>query len=168
MKFEPWATAYNILNKKLEKVYPHFQDLHIQLKKGGVLVAFKAYIAFMVLVSIIAFLVTITLSFILLPLLSGIAYLSAPNFLFSLVLGTSAAMVALITMYIYPGMKASNRNGPIDKNLPYISNFLTLLSSSNVPPSIIFESMAKIDTLREVRLRSTISYETSKSLVKTS
>jgi flagellar protein FlaJ len=55
-------------------------------------------------------------------------------------------------MYIYPGMKASNRSGPIDRNLPYITNFLTLLSSSNVPPSLIFESMAKIDSLKEVRL----------------
>jgi len=55
-------------------------------------------------------------------------------------------------MYIYPGLKASSRKAPIDKNLPYITNFLTLLSSSNVPPSIIFESMAKIDSLKEVRL----------------
>jgi len=152
MKFEPWATAYNLLNKKLEKIYPQFQELHIQLKKGGVLIAFKAYIAFMVLISIITFAAAIPLSFILLPLLTGIPYLSAMNFLFSLVIAASAAMVTLLIMYIYPELKASNRKGPIDKNLPYISNFLTLLSSSNVPPSIIFESMAKIDTLKEVRL----------------
>ena len=55
-------------------------------------------------------------------------------------------------MYIYPGMKAGNRKGPIDTNLPYIANFLTLLSSSNVPPSVIFRSMAKIDTLKAVKL----------------
>ena len=58
----------------------------------------------------------------------------------------------MMIMYIYPGLKASSRKGPIDKNLPYITNFLTLLSSSNVPPSLIFESMAKIETLKEVRL----------------
>ena len=59
MKFQPWTTAYNLLNKKLEKVYPQFQEIHVQLKKGGVLIAFKAYIAFMVLLSIIAFAVAI-------------------------------------------------------------------------------------------------------------
>jgi archaeal flagellar protein FlaJ len=155
MKFEPWATAYNLLNKKLEKIYPQFQELHIQLKRGGVLIAFKAYIAFMVLISIIAFAAAIPISFILLPLLTGIPYLSVMNFLFSLVIAVSAAMVTLLIMYIYPGMKASSRKGPIDRNLPYISNFLTLLSSSNVPPSIIFETMAKIDTLKEVRLEFT-------------
>ena len=152
MKFEPWATAYNLFYKKLGKVYPQFQELHIQLKKGGVLIAFKAYVAFMVLMSIIAFVVAIPVSFIILPLLTHIPFLSAMNALFSLVIAASAAMITLLAMYVYPGMKASNRNGPIDKNLPYISNFLTLLSSSNVPPSIIFQSMAKIDTLKEARM----------------
>jgi archaeal flagellar protein FlaJ len=152
MKFEPWAIAFHLFNKKLSKVYPQFQELHVQLKKGGVLIAFKAYIAFMVLTSIIAFAVAIPISFIVLPLLMGFPYLSVMNFSFTLVVAVSAALITMLVMYIYPGMKAGNRKGPIDKNLPYITNFLTLLSSSNVPPSIIFESMAKIDSLKEVRL----------------
>jgi archaeal flagellar protein FlaJ len=152
MKFQPWATAYNLLNKKLERIYPQFQEIHIQLKKGGVLIAFKAYIAFMILTSIIVFAATIPTAFILFPLLSGIPFLSAMNFAFSLVIAASAALITLMVMYLYPGMKASSRRGPIDRNLPYVSNFLTLLSSSNVPPSVIFESMAKIETLKEVRL----------------
>ena len=151
MKFEPWITAYQLLNKKLEKVYPQFQELHIQLKKGGILIAFKAYIAYMMLTSIIAFAAAFTLSFILLPLLTGVLILSVMNLLFAIALAASAAMVTLLVMYLYPGMKASSRTGPIDKNLPYVTNFLTLLSSSNVPPSLIFESMAKINTLKSVR-----------------
>jgi archaeal flagellar protein FlaJ len=152
MKFKPWATAYNLLNKKLTKVYPQFQEIHIQLKKGGVLIAFKAYIAFMILTSIIAFAAAFPLSFILIPLLTGIPFLSGINFGFSLVIAAVASMVTIMIMYIYPGMRASTRKAPIDRNLPYITNFLTLLSSSNVPPSIIFESMSKIETLKEVRL----------------
>ena len=152
MKFQPWATAYSILNKRLEKAYPQFQEIHIQLKKGGVLIAFKAYIAFMVLTSIIVFGTAVPTSFILLPLLTGIPFLSAMNLSFSLVIAVSAALITLMIMYLYPGLKASGRKGPIDRNLPYISNFLTLLSSSNVPPSVIFQSMAKIDTLKEVHL----------------
>ena len=151
MKFEPWVTAYQLLNKKLEKVYPQFRELHVQLKKGGVLIAFKAYIAYMMLTSIIAFAAAFTLSFVLLPLLTGVLILSVMNLLFSLTLAASAAMVTLLVMYLYPGMKASSRIGPIDRNLPYVTNFLTLLSSSNVPPSLIFESMAKINTLKSVR-----------------
>src|SRR5665647_1674949 len=107
MKFQPWATAYNLLNKKLERIYPQFQEIHIQLKKGGVLIAFKAYIAFMILTSIIVFAAAIPISFILMPLLTGIPYLSVMNFSFTLVIATSAALITLMIMYLYPGMKAS-------------------------------------------------------------
>ncbi len=152
MKFEPWTTAYGLLNKRLQKVYPKFEEIHIQLKRGGILIAFQAYIAFMVLMSIIAFAVAIPVTFVLFPFLIGIPHLSVMNFLVTLVVGVLAALLTLIIMYMYPGMKASNRKGPINNNLPYITNFLTLLSSSNVPPSLIFKSMAKINTLKEVQL----------------
>ena len=155
MKFEPWTVAYEKLGKKLERIYPQFQELHIQLKKGGTLIAFKAYIAFMVLTSIIAFVIALPISFLILPLLMKISTLSAMNFAFSLAIAAVASLVTLMVMYLYPGMKASNRNGPLDRNLPYLANFLTLLSSSNVPPSVIFESVAKIDTLKESRLEFT-------------
>ncbi len=152
MKFEPWTTAYNILNKRLGKVYPKFQQLHVRMKQGGVLIAYKAYIAFMVLMSIITLILSTILTFLFLPFIIGIPHLTAINLLTSLVVGASAAMLTLLVMYLYPGMKASNRKMPIDTNLPYITNFLTLLSSSNVPPSLIFQSMAKIGTLKEVHL----------------
>jgi flagellar protein FlaJ len=152
MKFEPWTIAYDKLNKKLERIYPQFQELHIQLKQGGILIAFKAYVAFMVLMSIVVFITSIALSLAFMPIIMRIPFLSATNFGFSLVIASVGALVTLMVMYLYPGMKAGNRGGPIDRNLPYIANFLTLLSSSNVPPSIIFASVAKIDTLKEARL----------------
>ena len=150
-KFQPWITAYNLLNTKLSKIYPKFIRLHLQLKKGGVLIAYKAYVAFMILTSIIAFIATIMTSIIVLPFILRIPHLSALNFLFSLGLAVAAALIAMLVMYIYPGTKANGRKGPIDRNLPYITNFLTLLSNSNVPPSTIFKSMSRIETLKEVR-----------------
>jgi flagellar protein FlaJ len=152
MKIEPWTTAYDLLNKRLGKIYPSFTELHVKLKQSGILIAYKAYVAFMVLMSITAMAIAIPTTFIILPLIFGISILSVMNILLSLVVGVLAAIVTLVAMYLYPNMKAGNRKGPIDNNLPYISNFLTLLSSSNVPPSLIFKSMAKIDTLKEVKL----------------
>ena len=152
MKLEPWTTAYDLLNKKLLKMYPRFEELHIKLKQGGILIAYKAYVAFMVLISMIVLFASIPLSFVLVPLLTGIPILSIMNMLLSFVIGVSAALVVMLVMYAYPGMKASNRRGPIEHNLPYTANFLTLLSSSNVPPSLIFKSMARIETLKDVQL----------------
>nr|MDO8134719.1 type II secretion system F family protein [Candidatus Njordarchaeum guaymaensis] len=151
MKFEPWTYAYELLGKRVQRLLPHFQDLHNQLKKGGVKIAFPAYLSFMILMSIVSFIVPMILLPFLLPTILHNSFLSMGNFLLSIMLATLSSISTFILIYIYPGIKSSNRRIPIEINLPYISSFLTLLSSSNVPPRTIFRSMAKIDTLREVR-----------------
>lgn len=151
MKFEPWTTAYHWFGNRIERFLPQFEDLHTSLRKGGITISFKAYVAFMFMVSIFAFVAALVLSLIMIPLITGMGFLSEFNFLLSLMLSGLSAVVTLILTYAYPGMKVSNRKNPIEKNLPYISSFLTLLSSSNVPPSTIFSSVTKIDTLKEVR-----------------
>ena len=151
MRFEPWTFAYNLLNKRLERLLPHFEDLHNTLKKSGIRITFKAYVSFMFLISIIAFFASLAVSLILLPTIMNVSFLSATNLLLSPLLAGLTFVLTLMLTYSYPGMKASNRKNPIESNLPYISNFLTLLSSSNVPPSVVFRSVARIDTLVEVR-----------------
>ena len=151
MKFEPWTTAYTLLGEKIERFLPEFEELHINLRKAGIRISFKAYVAFMFLLSVIAFVAAFALSFIMIPLITGMSYLSGNNLLLSLMLAGLSAVMTLLLTYAFPGLKASERKLPIEMNLPYISSFLTLLSSSNVPPSIIFKSVSKIDTLKEVR-----------------
>ena len=151
MKFEPWTTAYNLLGKRIERFLPEFEELHINLRRAGIGITFKAYVAFMFMISIIAFAAALVLSLIMIPLITGISFLSGNNFLFSFMLAGLSAVMTLILTYAYPGTKASNRKIPIENNLPYISSFLTLLSSSNVAPSTIFSAVARIDTLKEVR-----------------
>jgi archaellum biogenesis protein FlaJ (TadC family) len=151
MNWDPWSFAYNLLNKRIERVLPHFKDLHFQLRKSGIKISFKAYISLMFLTSIIAFITAIAVTPILLPLLFGIEAISIANILLSVMIAGLAFIFTLILFYVYPGIMASNRKIPIETNLPYISSFLTLLSSSNVPPSVIFRSMARIETLSEVK-----------------
>ncbi len=151
MKFEPWTFAYNLLSKRIERLFPQFQDLHLQLKKGGVRITYKAYVSFLILISIIAFVASLILSLVMLPFLMSVPFLSPVNFILSFMLAGLTFVMTLILTYAYPGLKASNRRLPIENNMPYISSFLTLLSSSNVPPRTIFQSVTRIDTLREVR-----------------
>lgn len=151
MKFEPWTYAYKLLGKRIQKLLRHFQDLHTQLKKGGVRIAFPAYLSFMVLASIIAFIVPMVLLPFLLPTILRNSFFSVGNFVLSIMFATLSSILTFISLYVYPGIKSSNRRIPIEINLPYISSFLTLLSGSNVPPRKIFRSVAEIDTLREVR-----------------
>ncbi len=151
MKFQPWTTAYDLLSKRLEKFYPHFEDLHTQLKKAGIPISFKAYISFMMLIAIIAFVASLILSLAFVPLIMRISFFSTTNLLLSPLFAGLTFIITLMLIYMYPGMKANNRKMPIETNMPYITSFLTLLSSSNVPPSVIFRSVARIDTLKEVR-----------------
>jgi len=151
MKFEPWTTAYSWLGKRIERFLPEFEELHTNLRRAGIGITFKAYVAFMFLISIIAFIAAFILSFIMIPLITRTNFLSVNNFLISFMLAGLSTIMTLLLTYAYPGMKANNRKIPIENNLPYISSFLTLLSGSNVPPSMIMNSLARIDTLKEVR-----------------
>jgi len=151
LKIEPWTFAYKLLGKRIQKLLPQLEDLHIQLKKGGVNIAFSAYVSFMILVSIFASVFTMVILPFSLPLILHIDLISVENFALSIMFAALSSIFTLIVVYIYPGMKSSNRRIPIEINLPYISSFLTLLSSSNVSPKTIFRSVARIDTLREVR-----------------
>jgi archaellum biogenesis protein FlaJ (TadC family) len=151
LKFKPSAFAYNLLGKRLESLFPQFEDLHTQLKKGGVRITYKAYVSFMFFISIIAFVASLVLSLVLLPFLMNVPFFSVVTFVLSFMLAGLTFVMTLIITYVYPGIIASNRKLPIENNMPYISSFLTLLSSSNVPPSTIFQSVTRIDTLKEVR-----------------
>jgi len=121
------------------------------MKKAGMTIAFQAYVSFMILMSIIVFIIAIVVLPFSLPIIIRISFLSLGNFLLSFMFAALSSIFTLILIYIYPGIKGSNRRIPIEINLPYISSFLTLLSSSNVSPRTIFRSVARIDTLREVR-----------------
>jgi len=150
LKLEPWTYAFKLLGKRVQGLLPYFEDLHNQLKKGGVKIAFTAYLSFMILAAILAFIVPMIILTFLLPNILRISFFSMENFLLSIMFALLSSVSTFILLYVYPGVKSSNRRVPIELNLPYISSFMTLLSSSNVPPRRIFRSMAKIDTLREV------------------
>lgn len=149
-KFEPYAFAFKLFGKRIQRILPYFNDLHNQLKKGGMRISFTAYLSFMLLCSIIGFIVSMTILPFLLPAVLHWSLLSSQNFLFSFALSALTSIVVFIMIYAYPGTKSSQRKAPIDANLPYLSSFMALLSSSNVPPRLIFRSMAKIDTLKEI------------------
>jgi len=102
MKLQPWQTAYNLLNKKVERFYPSFQELHVQLKKGGVLIAYKAYVAFMVFISIITLITSFVVSLVILPFVMNIPF--ALSLLASVVIAASTALLSMLGMYLYPAL----------------------------------------------------------------
>lgn len=149
-KFEPWTQAYMLIGKRIQRIMPHFATLHNEMKKGGLRINLTAYVSFMLLCSLATFIASMVFFPLLLPSIMQWSLLSIQNFGLSLLFSAVTAVAVFLLFYSYPGVRGSQRKAPIESNLPYISSFMTLLSSSNVPPSTIFHSMAKIDTLKEI------------------
>jgi len=120
------------------------------MKKGGVRINFTAYLSFMMMCTVITFIVSMALLPFLLPFVMHFSLFSVQNFIFSLMFSLLMSLFIFTLIYAYPGIRSSQRKAPIEANLPYISSFMAMLSSSNVPPRMIFRSMAKTDTLREI------------------
>ena len=150
VKFEPWNFAYRMLGERVQQFLPLFDDLHIHMRRGGVAITLHAYLSLMVFAALLAFVVPLASLPFALPLLLGMRLLSIENVVFSLLFALLSSVGTFILLYIYPGIKSSNRRTPMDVALPYIVSFLTLLSSSNVAPRKIFRSIAQIPTLKEV------------------
>jgi len=119
---------------------------------SGIPITFKAYVSFMFFISGITFAASLVLSLVMLPLIMRISFFAPFNLILSPLLGGLTFVFTFMLIYMYPGIQAKGRKGPIEKNMPYITSFLTLLSSSNVPPSIIFKAVSEIETLKEVKL----------------
>ena len=151
MKLEPWTHAYRLLGDRIGRILPHFQELHGDLKKGGINIAFEAYLSLMIEMSLIVAIISSVVLFVVSPLIFKYNILTFGNFILSLMLSSLSLVLSFIIFNSYPKIKSSNRRYPIEINLPYISNFLALLSSSNVAPKKIFQSVATIDTLSEVQ-----------------
>ena len=151
MKFEPWTYAFRLLGRRVQRLLPHFGDLHSDIRKSGLRITIAAYLSLMILVSTIIFFVSMTVFPFAFSFIFRASIFSTGVLVLSLLFSGLAWITSFIILYIYPGIMTSNRKMPIDVNLPYIMSFLTLLSSSNVPPRTIFRDLATIDTLAEVR-----------------
>ena len=151
MKFEPWTYAFRLLGRRVQRLLPHFGDLHSDIRKSGLRITIAAYLSIMILVSTIIFFVSMAVFPFAFSFIFRASIFSTGVLVLSLLFSGLAWITSFIVLYIYPWIITSNRKMPIDVNLPYIMSFLTLLSSSNVPPRTIFRDLATIDTLAEVR-----------------
>jgi flagellar protein FlaJ len=145
-----WQFAYNLLGNKLERVFPKFQDIRKNLHRALFKVSYRAYVSFMVFISILAFLVTSACSSVILLLFNaiGIIHMNAFSFLLSS-LGPSGlvALVTFMVAYMYPSMKANSRKGKLESELPYASSYMSILSSAGSSPYKIFHSLSVTKTL---------------------
>lgn len=135
-----WGSSYVLMQPYVKRFERYFADLDPELSKAGLRITYKAYVAGILVASIIGaaggalagFLAAVYLNTFLL-------FRFAMPFAFAL-LGGVAVFSAL---YFYPHFIAGSRKGKLDSQLPYAIGHMAVLASAGLTPERMFHSLAE-------------------------
>ena len=130
---------------KLSKVFPKrllsgLSNLKTNITKASIKVSFNAYLGLMVLISLVAPIVTFSVSMV----ISSFFLEIIPSLVFSILIALLAFAVSFGISYAYPYFGISSRKRNIEANLPLIANFLSVLAGSGMPPERVLRSLANV------------------------
>lgn len=140
---KPQLFAYQLVGEKTAKVLPLFRDMDVNLQRSGMRMSFKAYVSLTVLASsliFVSFLVFIPLLLFWifdLPLISSILFGVGGSLLF--------AALTVIGFYVYPIYRADSLKRTLEDELSFTAGYMAILAGAEVPPNLIFRSLAKVD-----------------------
>jgi flagellar protein FlaJ len=133
---------YRLLGKHTDKFLPRMGELEKQLLRANIKIAFSAYVAFMLLFSVVGG-VTIFVSYFLITFVLGATLFT--SFVLALVLGISCLLMVLALLYLYPSMQAGTRKRLLEEELPYVASHMAVLSRSGLPPERILRSLINVE-----------------------
>lgn len=147
-RFRPWVTAYRAFGGRIGRIIPAFRDLQPNLFKAGIRISFEAYVSLILLLFIIGFIagtvgMYLTSTYLLPTLLPS-------SITLTLGVGLICGLVAFVTTYSYPSIRASGRAGRIDTYLPYLANYMAVLSASGLTMEQILHSLIAAPIAPEV------------------
>ena len=135
---------YRLLSEHTDRLLPRFGELQKQLLRANIKVAFPAYVAFMLLFSIMAGAI-VFVSSLLIPLLLGATIIISLVLAFAL--GVSCLLIVFALLYIYPSMQADTRKRILEEELPYVASHMAVLSRSGLPPERILRSLTNVEAV---------------------
>lgn len=124
-----------------------FERLNKSLKTAGMDISVRAYLGSLIfsslLIGILSFILTTLITYILIPILN-------PTFpmevITSVGIGIVSGILCFVLTYLpflyWPRMRAADRKILIDASLPSTASYLSAMSSSGVPPTRLFYSLA--------------------------
>jgi flagellar protein FlaJ len=108
--------------------------------------SFDAYLGLMFLTFLVAPIVTFSVLTVILSIFLGII----PALIFSVLIALLVFAISFGVFYSYPYFGISSKKRKIEANLPLIANFLSVLSSSGMPPERVMRSLANVGDEFEV------------------
>jgi flagellar protein FlaJ len=129
------------------------QSAHMEIRAG-------AYLSYVLLSTIIGFLVTfiffVSLVFLVFPLVNIV--LDVGLVVFFLLIPVFISVLIYVVLLSTPKSRAKARKNKIDLNLAYAINFISAMASAGVTPTEIFKSLSKQEIYAEVKEESAWIY----------
>jgi flagellar protein FlaJ len=141
--------AYTSLGRYLEPLLPRFEDLGKNLRKAGMEVSLRMYLATGLLTSILSFFVGFVAVFLTFFFVKE-QQLIGTDWILIIVISILIVFASLLGFYIYPSYVMSNRKRALESSLPTASSFLAAMSSAGVAPDKSFLALANENINLEV------------------
>lgn len=137
--------AYLRVGRLVEPFLPRFENLGKTLRKAGMDVSLRMYLASALTITI----VSVFLGF---PIALGVFYLINGEFtwLAPLLIGILVPFVVMLGFYIYPSYVTNNRKRALESSLPTASSFLAAMASAGVAPDKAFLALANENIRLEI------------------
>jgi len=138
-----WGNSYILMQPYLNRFDKSFTDLGPELSKAGIRVTFRAYVAGMVVASLLGVIGGALAGFL------TAVYLNT-FFLFRLLMPLGFALlggaVTFSIFYVYPQFKAGSRRKKLDSQLSFTVGHMAVLASAGLTPERMIQSLAEEET----------------------
>jgi len=135
-----------LFSKSFEKLNVSETSKNRLLEKADINMVYQEYYSMILMNMIIGFIISFSSTLIL--------YLIFPNDITALLILLITSIVPVMISMIYiqlPLSKVKSRGKNIDRNLPYVANFINTMSAAGISPSEIFGTLAGIKLYGEVQ-----------------
>lgn len=133
--------GYVILRDFPVKVFPWSEMVRTDLRRSAIGISYIPYISSMFFWVITTFVLSIIISLFVLGIIQ-IAPLSPQTFLMSLAVASACATICFSLFLYYPKYTTAVKRREIEKNLVYISNYMSIMANSGATVEQLFQSLA--------------------------
>lgn len=131
-------------SKKFER---QLRPLKEEILRSNLSMLFEIYVGRMILLSLIAFVVTLSFVSIFFVILGGPPI---GAMITGLIAGTFTGFIMLTLYHSYPFHLITSKKNSIDANMPFAVNHMAAIAASGVPPFVTFRLLANIHEYGEV------------------
>jgi len=128
--------------------YPEFfVNVKENLPKANIRMAYRTYASIVLLTSVVAFILGLSVSFTVLTIFNVSILM---RIFYSLFASIFIALATFLVFIFYPSQRADLRKKDIDSNLPFVLTHMGAIAESGIPPYVIFRLISDFKEYGEI------------------